>query len=64
MERIYRQGDTTIKESYRKDGSSSDVALMLPNGVMVQAYGRLPVEDLKRHLLPLGQKLGALRRAS
>ncbi len=64
VERIYRQGDTTIKESYRKDGSSSDVALMLPNGVMVQAYGRLPVEDLKRHLLPLGQKLGALRRAS
>ena len=64
VERIYRQGDTTIKESYRKDGSSSDVALMLPNGVMVQAYGRLLVEDLKRHLLPLGQKLGALRRAS
>ena len=64
VERIYRQGDTTIKESYRKDGSSADVALMLPNGVMVQAYGRLPVEDLKRHLLPLGQKLGALRRAS
>lgn len=64
VERIYRQGDTTIKESYRKDGSSADVALMLPNGVMVQAYGGLPVEDLKRHLLPLGQKLGALRRAS
>lgn len=64
VERIYRQGDTTIKESYRKDGSSADVALMLPNGVLVQAYGRLPVEDLKRHVLPLGQKLGALRRAS
>lgn len=64
VERIYRQGDTTIKESYRKDGSSADVAMMLPNGVMVQAYGRLPVEDLKRQLLPLGQKLGALRRAS
>ena len=64
IERIYRQGEMSIKESYRKDGSSADLALMLPNGVMVQAYGRLPVEDLKRHLLPLGQKLGALRRAS
>lgn len=64
VERIYRQGEMSIKESYRKDGSSADLALMLPNGVMVQAYGRVPVQDLKRHLLPLGQKLGGLRRVS
>ena len=64
IERIYRQGEMSIKESYRKDGSSADLALMLPNGVMVQAYGRVPVQDLKRHLLPLGQKLAGLRRAS
>lgn len=64
VERIYRQGEMSIKESYRKDGSSADLALMLPNGVMVQAYGRVPVQDLKRHLLPLGQKLAGLRRAS
>lgn len=64
VERIYRQGEMSIKESYRKDGSSADLALMLPNGVMLQAYGRVPVQDLKRHLLPLGQKLAGLRRAS
>ena len=64
VERIYRQGEMSIKESYRKDGSSADLALMLPNGVMLQAYGRVPVQDLKRHLLPLGQKLAGLRRVS
>lgn len=64
VERIYRQGDVAVKETYRKDGSSAELALLLPNGVMVQAHGTLGLEALKRHLHALGQQVAGLRRAS
>lgn len=64
VERIYRQGDVAVKETYRKDGSGAELALLLPNGVMVQAHGTLGLEALKRHLHALGQQVAGLRRAS
>ena len=39
VERIYQKDGVSIKEEYRKDGSSAEMALMLPNGVMVEVSG-------------------------
>ncbi len=37
IERTYKQGKRTIKEEARKDGSRSELTVMLANGVVVQA---------------------------
>lgn len=39
VERIYQKDGVSIKEEYRKDGSRAEMALMLPNGVMVEVSG-------------------------
>lgn len=65
VERVYRRGDIAIKERYQKDGSASDVALLLPNGVMLQANGSLPVQQLHEALSTLGlDQLARLKRPS
>ena len=62
IERVYRQGKTAIQERYAKDGSSAELAMLLPNGILLEANGSAGIEELKRHLLPMGEQLGAIAR--
>lgn len=63
IERIYRRGEITIKESYRKDGSTADVTMLLPNGLLVQAQGNLPAQALHQALAAMGlDQLARLKR--
>lgn len=62
IERVYRQGKTAIQERYAKDGSSAELAMLLPNGILLEANGSAGIEELKRHLLPMGEQLGAIVR--
>lgn len=39
VEKVYKQGTRTVRESYRKDGSHGEVTVILPNGVIVEAQG-------------------------
>lgn len=39
-EKVYKQGDRTVREESRKDGSASEVSVLLGNGVVVEAKGR------------------------
>lgn len=39
IERVFKQGDRTVREDYRKDGSHAEVSVLLPNGVIVEAKG-------------------------
>ncbi len=40
VEKIYKQGKRTVRESYAKDGSRSELSVVLENSVMVNASGR------------------------
>lgn len=40
IEKTYKDGKRTIKEEARKDGSRSDLTVLLANGVVVEAEGR------------------------
>lgn len=40
IERVYKQGQRTVREKYRKDGSQGEVTVLLANGVVVEADGR------------------------
>ncbi|QEA12684.1 Yip1 family protein [Comamonas flocculans] len=62
IERVYRQGKTAIQERYAKDGSSAELAMLLPNDILLEANGSAGIEELKRHLLPMGEQLGAIAR--
>ncbi|QXL84142.1 Yip1 family protein [Comamonas sp. NLF-1-9] len=62
VERVYRQGKTAIQERYAKDGSSAELAMLLPNGILLEASGAVGIEELKRHLLPMGKQLAAIAR--
>ena len=39
IEKVYKQGARTVREEYRKDGSRSEVTVILGNGVLVEAKG-------------------------
>ncbi len=39
VEKIYKQGQRTVREQYRKDGSHGEYMVLLPNGMMVEAQG-------------------------
>jgi hypothetical protein len=62
-ERVYQKDGVSYKEEYRKDGSQSSFAMLLPNGVLLDANGHVPMPDLKAALqgVPIGQ-LAALKR--
>jgi len=64
VERVYRKGDVAFQESYRKDGSSADLSMLLPNGVMLTLGGALAIDELKRLAQPMAQQLGGLQRKS
>ncbi|GAA6141176.1 Yip1 family protein [Hydrogenophaga sp. 5NK40-0174] len=45
---IYQADGYAIKEQYRKSGQSAEMAMLLPNGVMVELSGtRVGIEELK-----------------
>lgn len=39
VEKVYKQGNRTVHEEYRKDGSRGEVTVILANGVIVEAEG-------------------------
>lgn len=39
VEKMYKQGNRTINEEFRKDGSHAELRVFLPNGVIVEAEG-------------------------
>lgn len=64
IERVYKQGERTVREKYRKDGSRSEYTVMLTNGVVVEAEGRrveMPALKAIVEGLDLG-KLEAMKR--
>jgi hypothetical protein len=49
VEKVYKDGARTIREEYRKDGSRSELAVILANGVIVTAEGsKVDMAMLKR----------------
>ena len=40
VEKIYKQGQRTVREQYRKDGSHGEYMLILGNGMLVEAKGQ------------------------
>jgi hypothetical protein len=59
VERIYKQGERTVREKYRKDGSHGEYTVILPNGVIVEADGRR-VEPAALKSIVEGLDLGKL----
>lgn len=48
VERVFKQGDRTVREEYRKDGSRAEMTVLLPNGVIVEAKGdQVGIEQLR-----------------
>jgi hypothetical protein len=51
VEKIYKQGKRTVREQYSKDGSRSELSIVLDNSVMVNATGRgIDIATLKAAL--------------
>jgi len=51
IERVFKQGDRTVREDYRKDGSHAELTVLLPNGVIVEARGdQVGIEQLRSAL--------------
>jgi hypothetical protein len=49
VEKVYKQGNRTIREAYHKDGSHGEVTVILANGVIVEADGdRVDAATLKK----------------
>lgn len=66
VERIYKQGERTVKEEFRKDGSRGEYTVILTNGVIVEAKGQnMDSAALKAVVegMDLG-KLEAMKRAA
>lgn len=63
VERVYQKDGVSYKEEYRKDGSRSSLAMLLPNGLLLDASGPVPMPDLRTALqeVPVG-RLAALAR--
>jgi hypothetical protein len=51
IERVFKQGDRTVREEYRKDGSHAEMTVLLPNGVIVEAKGEQVGIELLRSAL-------------
>ena len=51
IERVYKQGQRTVREEIRKDGSRSEISVVLANGLVVSLEGRqLDAEQLRKAL--------------
>ena len=61
VDRVYTQSGVTFKESYRKDGSRSEIAMLLPIKVLLSVGGNLPMDDLRGVLAQIDvERLGRL----
>ncbi|MDH5539723.1 MAG: YIP1 family protein, partial [Rhizobacter sp.] len=66
IEKVYKQGNRTVREEYRKDGSHGEYTLILENGVLVEAEGDgVDIATLKKVVNGIDlAKLEALKRAA
>ncbi len=66
VEKVYKQGGRTVREEYRKDGSSAEYMVILENGILVEAKGRgLDPAALKQAAEGLNlAKIEAMKRAA
>lgn len=66
VEKVYKQGNRTVREEYRKDGSRGGVTVILANGVIVEAEGeKVDLAALKKVLEGVNlAKLEGMQRAA
>ncbi|AVP56588.1 Yip1 family protein [Pulveribacter suum] len=62
IERSYKKAGVAFREKYRKDGSRSELSILLPTRVVLEASGSLPIDELKQALQPVVQQTTALAR--
>lgn len=64
VEKVYKQGERTVREEYRKDGSHGEVTVLLTNGVIVEARGeQVDLAALRKALDTVGlDKLEGIKR--
>ncbi len=62
IERSYKKAGVSFREKYRKDGSRSELSILLPNRVVLEASGSLPIDELKQALQPVVHQTTALAR--
>lgn len=62
VDRIYSKGGVAYKESYRKDVSRSEMAVLLPNKVLLTIGGNVAMDDLRGMLAQID--VGQLGRLS
>jgi hypothetical protein len=59
VEKAYKEGNRTVHEEYRKDGSHGEYAVILANGVIVEAQGdKVEMASLKK--IVAGVDLGSI----
>ena len=63
VERVYRRDGVAYKESYRKDGTGATLVMLLPNSVLLEGNGNVPMDVLRSAFqsIPVA-KIGALQR--
>ena len=63
VERVYRRDGVAYKESYRKDGTGATLVMLLPNSVLLEGNGNVPMDVLRTAFqsIPVA-KIGALQR--
>jgi hypothetical protein len=66
VEKVYKDGNRTVREEYRKDGSHGEFTTILANGVVVEAAGEgVDMPTLKRVVAGVDfAKIEALKRAA
>lgn len=64
VERVHKKDGVSIREEYRKDGSSANLELILANGVMVSVSGRrVDIDEIRKVIASLDiKRLGDLQR--
>ena len=54
VEKVYKEGQHTLREDYQKDGSRAEVTVVLGNGLVVELKAdHLPIETVKKALAEL-----------
>jgi hypothetical protein len=66
IEKVYKQGNRTVREQARKDGSHAEVTTITQNGIVVEARGDgVPLNALKSVIEAVGlDKLEAMKRVA
>jgi hypothetical protein len=66
IEKVYKQGNRTLREEYRKDGSRGELTMILENGVVVEAKGsQVDIASLKSVIASIDlAKIEAMKKAA